>query len=176
MASLGATPTRSGGPHQHACAIYMPMPPCPMNVGLDRTRMRAARFDGYFIRHVLGSTCWYHLTLSRAMSRVPSAVPSMTMACAYARQEPYRAYDRAGAGHAVDSPGRMPYSADAQGGFGGRPRPIPFSAVCQADFGGRGRVAWLTRPGQQAAVCPPPILEIESGGYRKKFCDGPMFE
>ena len=52
MASLGATPTRSGGPHQHACAIYMPMPPCPMNVGLDRTRMRAARFDGYFIRHV----------------------------------------------------------------------------------------------------------------------------
>ena len=51
--------------------------------------------------------------------------------------------------------------------------PDPFGRPWKPTSGGGGRVAWPTRPGQQAAVCPPPILEIESGGYRKDFETGP---
>ena len=43
----------------------------------------------------------------------------------------------------------------------------------RASLGGGGRVRWPTRPGQQAAVCPPPILEIESERIGKIFETGP---
>ena len=48
---------------------------------------------------------------------------------------------------------------------------------CLGELSGRvwgaGPGRWRATPGQQAAVCPPPILEIESGGYRKNFETGP---
>ena len=46
-------------------------------------------------------------------------------------------------------------------------RSIVSADLCRATLGGGRRVRWRATPGQQAAVCPPPILEIESGGYRK---------
>ena len=49
----------------------------------------------------------------------------------------------------------------------------PFGRSVRASLGGGRRVAERATPGQQAAVCPPPILEIESGGIGKIFETGP---